>query len=1042
MLDMKLTCLIPVLLVFGLFATAQQPDYSGYLTPISELFDIENGNFHDIEEDWNGFMWMATNDGLYRFDGTTVKHFTHSRTDTLLPHNQVLDIVIDHEKKELWLGTALGLCRLDPEKETSVIYQFSSDNPNSISDNIVRFVYMDRDRKIWASSFTQGISLYRPDTDDFENFYFDVPEVDSIQEIDPTINESRLNSHRFIMQDALRDEILWLASPLGLVSFNQESRTFDWPWKDNPQLQGVYPNNSVNVIYPLDERLIVGTLDKAMVYNTRTEEVMYIQPQTGAKQLRYVTHISPKSDTELWISYLNGLAVYDYAKHEVHGAWLDNRDLNQRFGIRYIDSADRVWINSSGSTVMYDPEKQVTESFPLSNLEYGNSMVLKQFDDKLLLLTRNGQYYHIFDLETNSWQSYKMNAPGLDWSKIIWQDAVRLNEDTWFFIDTEEVFQLNLSNNRLARFDIDITTASPRLTKAIIDQHNNLWVASIRIGLVKVNLDSRESTHYIDELNSDFSTSLYTWITDLYEDQQGYVWIRLARSYAVYQPEKDEFLIFPHREKAEQTFRYVQNFTETRGGDIWMSSTDLGFGKTARNQLEQGVIQKFTIRDGLLSNRIQDLRFGNDDLLWILTDKGISTYDLQLDSIRNYTWHRGIPKTRKIVPLANGKIALMLDQGGIALLDPQLMSTEEIIPQPYISAVNVKDNPEFNLGNRIAINQLNIHSDRDYLSFEFSALGYSNPKEFAYQLEGVDDNWVLTKEHRSTSYANLSPGEYNFLLKARLEGASWSPERQLSVYLVPRWWETWWFKLIAAALLLLLGYRVYRWRIDDIRQKERLKAEFQRKLDEVEMQALRSQMNPHFFFNSLNSIQLYIIKNDPKTAVEYLDRFSRLMRLILQNSRAKLVPLKDELEALQLYMELESLRFSVSFDKKIDVDPAININDIEIPPMLLQPFVENAIWHGIQHKGEKGEILIQIQKEGEFLKCIIQDDGIGREKAKQLRKRSLRHHKSMGMKITTDRLSMLNQSKNGRSGAIEIIDLYDKKQNPEGTRVEITLPII
>ncbi len=199
-------------------------------------------------------------------------------------------------------------------------------------------------------------------------------------------------------------------------------------------------------------------------------------------------------------------------------------------------------------------------------------------------------------------------------------------------------------------------------------------------------------------------------------------------------------------------------------------------------------------------------------------------------------------------------------------------------------------------------------------------------------------------------------------------------------------------------------------------------------------------MNPHFLFNCLNSIDHYIIKNETRKASEYLNSFSRLIRLILQNSRSNYVNLKDELETLSLYMEMESLRFNHRFDYEIRVDPGLDLREIEIPPMLIQPFVENAIWHGLMHKAGKGKVALDISKEGSSLMCAIQDDGIGRQKVAELKRGVSSSKKSMGMNITQDRIDTINKIYETNT-AVHIVDLKDEKGEAAGTRVELLIPV-
>ena len=223
-------------------------------------------------------------------------------------------------------------------------------------------------------------------------------------------------------------------------------------------------------------------------------------------------------------------------------------------------------------------------------------------------------------------------------------------------------------------------------------------------------------------------------------------------------------------------------------------------------------------------------------------------------------------------------------------------------------------------------------------------------------------------------------------------------------------------------------------------ESERTKGELQQRTIELEMKALRAQMNPHFIFNSLNSINRFILQNNRNQASEYLTKFSRLVRLILQNSQLSRITLESELESLQLYLELEAVRFEYHFEFTVKVNPGIDISAVKVPPLIIQPYVENAIWHGLMHKSEKGNLLIDIFEDGDLLTCKIVDDGIGRKRASELKSKSASAHKSMGMRISADRIALLHQQ-TALDSSVEIIDVTLADGNPGGTEVRLKLPI-
>ncbi len=219
----------------------------------------------------------------------------------------------------------------------------------------------------------------------------------------------------------------------------------------------------------------------------------------------------------------------------------------------------------------------------------------------------------------------------------------------------------------------------------------------------------------------------------------------------------------------------------------------------------------------------------------------------------------------------------------------------------------------------------------------------------------------------------------------------------------------------------------------------RKKIRFDKEVMEVEMKALRAQMNPHFISNALHSINKYVMDNDKKNASAYLAKFASLMRLILENSREQEVPLEQDLHALELYMELEMMRFKNSFTYQINVDPLIDIENTLIPPMLLQPFAENAILHGLHNK-ENGNINIQVSKVKEMICCIVEDNGNGSITEPAPTSDENKQHKSLGKKIINERLSIINRLKKAKA-SVNIFQVKDAENKPGGIRVELILPL-
>jgi tetratricopeptide (TPR) repeat protein len=243
---------------------------------------------------------------------------------------------------------------------------------------------------------------------------------------------------------------------------------------------------------------------------------------------------------------------------------------------------------------------------------------------------------------------------------------------------------------------------------------------------------------------------------------------------------------------------------------------------------------------------------------------------------------------------------------------------------------------------------------------------------------------------------------------------------------------------IAGLIYHSLKQKLRNQRIISEKNEEIKITRYQQELSALEMKALRSQMNPHFIFNCMNSINRMIMSGEKEEASRYLNKFSRLLRLTLENSEHSLISLEDELSMVEAYIQLESIRFKGKINYEIDVDEMVDTSSTHLPSMVLQPFIENAIWHGLMHKSEPGRIRILIRQEEEELKCTIEDDGVGREMALRFSDQANKS-RSLGLKITEERLKLISKQK--LNELIQIVDLKDSFNQALGTRVNISIPL-
>jgi anti-sigma regulatory factor (Ser/Thr protein kinase) len=331
--------------------------------------------------------------------------------------------------------------------------------------------------------------------------------------------------------------------------------------------------------------------------------------------------------------------------------------------------------------------------------------------------------------------------------------------------------------------------------------------------------------------------------------------------------------------------------------------------------------------------------------------------------------------------------------------------------------------------------------NQNRLFFRFGILRFDTYYNIQYWYKlHEDDDWISHGKNTELILNELQPGSYTLHIKATNgSGNEVSDEKKISFKILPPFWKTWWFLLLVLMALVYILFIVYRSRIKNIKNK----AAIQQQITELEAKALRAQMNPHFIFNSLNAIQELIVTENMEDGYRYLSSFSKLLRMVLNYSEKNFITLSNEIEVLKLYLSLEALRFRQSFSYDVIVTENIEADIVQLPSLLLQPYVENAVWHGLRHKQGEKALTIFIAEKDDQLEIIIEDNGVGREKSEAIKSQKLGAEKfeSKGTLLATQRISILNQQYPGMAKT-EIIDLKDGTGNATGTRVIIILPII
>ena len=458
--------------------------------------------------------------------------------------------------------------------------------------------------------------------------------------------------------------------------------------------------------------------------------------------------------------------------------------------------------------------------------------------------------------------------------------------------------------------------------------------------------------------------------------------------------------------------------------------------------LDEGynILDHITTDDGLVSNTINQLYVDQDSIIWVGTNNGINTLAINEDT---YTLKK-ILGSSLILTSPNitqfykeDSILYVGTDQGLAIINIKEIGVAKELP---LRITDIKISDQFY--DQANVNQL----EYDQNDFEIQYLGISYNRHgrlnYRYRLLGLSEDWINTTERKAT-FLQLQPKKYSFELEVQNEYGDWMAlDIPLKFTINKPYWKTWWF-ISSMGLIgfLIIGGALYYYISNLKKEKMFLENEQQLsdELNESRQKALSSQLNPHFVFNSLNSIQNFILTKRTELSSDYLSMFSKLMRFVFENSKKLYVPLSDEIEALKLYLELEQVRHNNKFRYKIHTGN-LPLSEIVLPSLLIQPIIENAIWHGLLHKFKDNRLLeVNFTSEEAYLCIEVKDNGVGRGASKP-RPKFIKKQRSSGVELTKQRLNLLSQS-TGLKTSFEIIDLLDENNKSVGTSVVISLPL-
>lgn len=1021
--------------------------------------DVSLGKINAITQDPNGYMWFAdmTKSCITRYDGYRMISYRHDPINSNSLAGTYPETIIADQAGNIWVGFyGMGLDRFDPKTGTFTHFRHDPKDPFSLRNDSVTALLIDKDGTLWVGNYG-GVDRFDAKTGKFSNY--------NHNRKDPTSISS--NRVRSLYQD--RQGTIWVGTGLvwdlnedgGLNRLDNKTGKFT-RYRHDPNNSQSLINNKVRAIFEDSKgNFWIGTagdglhtLDRAtgifkrFTYNPSNPNQLSRPPFKTSNFNEHITFITEDVLGSIWIgTYESGINRYDpvtgkithYSNQEKAGEFLDNTSwciYTSRDGV--------LWLGTNeGNLYRIDP---LRKNIPFTEVDGVVQMIYEDAEGILWIGTPQG--LRRTDRSTNK-------------TEIFVPDSLHQGSKDGFKMQIEEMPDKKMWMNfggRLINFDQDkkiftpyknASTIGQRLQSTYIntitkDRNGIFWIGT-PIGLFSLNLQTDELRIFTSYKDS--AVNQIAQVFAIVEDSTGDLWIATRFGGGVHRLHQSSGMFEHYTAGAIINCIFVDSMDS-----LWVgTSNGLYKFNASSNGFSLHNAPGYILNSSDIRNIIED----NSKNIWVASKSGIFKLSGSHTGIVSIGKNHGLHSStlsyaaRK---LRSGELVFG-DVAGYYSFHPDYLTKNMKPPQITITDFKISNQiVKFGKGCQLELpieetKKINLAYNENTFSFDFAGIHYSNPSENShlFMLEGHEDSWRNAGTEHSAHYFNLPHGTYVFKVKSVSSDGMWAM-KSLEIVIAPAWWNTWWFRITAGFCIALFLYGITRWWLNqkfrlqlERSEKEKQLANLNRRTTELEMQALRAQMNPHFIFNSLNSINRFILQNNRAQASEYLTKFSKLIRLILQNSQASLITLESELDSLQLYLELESLRFDYHFDFKITVDEDLDASTIKVPPLIIQPYAENAIWHGLMHKEEKGHLEIELFLENKLLCCKIVDDGIGRKKAAELKSKSASTHKSMGMQITADRIAIMHQ-KQQTGTIITVSDLVLAGGEAAGTEVLLKVP--
>lgn len=675
------------------------------------------------------------------------------------------------------------------------------------------------------------------------------------------------------------------------------------------------------------------------------------------------------------------------------------------------DSEGGYWFSTIERGVFYCPDLKLVhygESFGLNDLSY-LSVTIK--NDSSFYVLSDKRHVYLIDIKNNTLEKMPEFGQTIYPNDIQWcAETNRLFCLGYKLLEFKDGRWITIEDSKTGKFKgnkhIDKIKGE---TIFYASGKNGFCVYDYGLGKVLFSGDEKVSSD---------------WIQSVHKSKQGQTWIGASNGLFILENGK---LNRPKIRNELLSLR-VNDIAELPDGRLVIST--LGAGLLILDGME---LEKLTEENGMATNMVGALEVDEFGRIWAAGKRGLHLITKNENgwNIRVFDKQDGLPDTEVIdLDVTLDQIAFSTPKGVCFL--PKETFTEASSPKPKILFNSILVNGV----NLVAGSDVELNPQQNEVVFNYHSIcfKYPNNMKFGYKILGISDKWMFTSGPK-LFISDMKPGKYEVILQTTNSAAAASNELKVKIAVRNHIWSSWWFVTFTLLLICLSLYVLFL-AILKIARKNDLN---EKKLIQLERSALQAQMNPHFIFNALNSIQSYIAGNENDKATRYLAKFSRLIRMMLNHSLAGKISLTDEIESLTIYMELEQMRFKNKFEFQITIDDEINTDTVQIPPLLIQPYLENAIIHGLAQTRSQGRINLYYLLQDNYLLVTVTDNGIGIEASLNQKTKHSALHKSVGMSITQKRLELLDNVDNDKKVKIE--EITDRTGQVLGTKVEVMIKI-